>query len=82
MTRPDVNVPIFLEGRRVVPDFRWASEHLVVEVDGERQALLQAHGEHVIRVTWDQAVAKPRETLTRIQAAGVPNRHRTSTSAA
>ena len=96
LTRPDVNVPIFLEGRRVVPDFRWATEHLVVEADGaawhehklareddaERQALLEAHGEHVIRVTWDQAVAKPRETLTRIQAAGAPNRHRASTSAA
>ena len=96
LARPEVNVPILLEGRRVVPDFRWSSERLVVEADGaawhehkfareddaERQALLEAHGEHVIRVTWDQAVAKPRETLARIRAAGAPNRHRASTSAA
>jgi hypothetical protein len=76
---PDVNVPLFLDGRRVIPDFRWAAEHVVVEADGaawhdhklareddaERQALLEAHGERVVRVTWDQAVARPAETLAR-----------------
>lgn len=86
LAHPDVNVPIVLAGRRVVPDFRWALEHLVVEADGaawhehklareddaERQALLEAHGQQVIRVTWDQAVAKPGETLTRLRAAGAP----------
>ncbi len=62
---PDVNVPLNLHGRRVVPDFRWPAERLVLEADGaafhdnplaraddaERQALLEAAGERVLRVT-------------------------------
>ena len=81
-----VNVPLVLDGRTVVPDFRWASERLVVEADGaawhdhklareddaERQAMLEAHGERVVRVTWEQAVARPAETLARLRAAGAP----------
>jgi hypothetical protein len=71
---PDVNVPIQRGGRRIVPDFRWPTHHLVIEADGaawhddrlareddaDRQALLEAHGERVIRVTWDQATRHPR----------------------
>jgi predicted transcriptional regulator of viral defense system len=85
--RPDVNVPLFLDGRRVIPDFRWPRERVVVEADGaawhdhklareddaERQALLEAHGERVVRVTWDQAVARPAETVARLRAAGAPS---------
>ena len=77
---PDVNVPLRLEGRRVVPDFRWPEQRLVVEADSrqwhdnplareddaERQALLEAHGERVLRVTWAQAIARPTPTLTRL----------------
>jgi very-short-patch-repair endonuclease len=88
LEHPDVNVPLELDGHRVVPDFRWARERLVVEADGaawhdhriareddaERQALLERHGERVLRVTWRQAVARPRETLARIRAAGAPAR--------
>ncbi len=58
----------------MIPDFRWAAQRLVVEADGaawhdnplaragdaERQKLLEAHGEHVVRVTWAQVVARPR----------------------
>jgi hypothetical protein len=83
---PDVNMPLLLEGRRVVPDFRWPEQRLVVEADGaawhdhklareddaERQALLEAHGDRVVRVTWDQAVARPAQTLARLRAAGAP----------
>ena len=83
---PDVNVPLYVLGRRVVPDFRWPDRGLVVEADGaawhdhklareddaERQALLEAHGEHVLRVTWTQAVSRPSETIARIRAAGAP----------
>ncbi len=83
---PDVNVPLVLDGRRVVPDFRWPAQQLVVEADGaawhdhrlareddaERQALLEAHGEQVLRVTWDQAIERPAQTLTRIRSAGAP----------
>jgi hypothetical protein len=86
LEHPEVNVPLVLAGRRVVPDFRWPSQKLVVEADGaawhddrlsreddaERQALLEAHGERVLRVTWDQAITRPRETLARIRAAGAP----------
>ena len=70
----------------IVPDFRWPEQRLVVEADGaawhdnqlareddaERQALLEAHGERVLRVTWDQAIARPGQTLARIGAAGAP----------
>jgi very-short-patch-repair endonuclease len=84
---PDVNVALVLAGRRVVPDFRWPQSRLVVEADGaawhdnklareddaERQALLEAHGERVVRVTWEQAIVKPQQTLTRIRAAGAPH---------
>jgi very-short-patch-repair endonuclease len=83
---PDVNRPLILDGRRVVPDFRWAEQRLVVEADGaawhdnpvareddaERQALLEAHGDRVLRVTWEQAVARPTQTLSRIGSAGAP----------
>lgn len=86
LERPDVNVPLLIDGRRVIPDFRWPHERLVVEADGatwhdgpiaraddaERQALLEAHGERVLRVTWHQAVTRPDETLARLRAAGAP----------
>lgn len=86
--RPDVGVPITVEGRRFVPDFRWPEQRIIVEADGaqwhdhelareddaERQALLEASGEHVIRVTWRQAVTKQPQTLRRFEAAGAPQR--------
>jgi Protein of unknown function (DUF559) len=82
---PDVNVPIDLDGRRVVPDFRWPERRLVVEADGAawhdnrlareddaaRQALLEAHGDPVLHVTWDQAVARHAQTIARLRAAAV-----------
>ena len=84
---PDVNHPITLDGRRVVPDFRWPGVKVIVEADGqqwhddplaraadaERQALLEEHGEHVLRVTWDQAVRRPEQTVARLRAAGIPS---------
>jgi very-short-patch-repair endonuclease len=83
---PDVNVPYYVEGRRVIPDFRWPEQRLVLEADSatwhdnplaraddaERQALLEAHGERVLRVTWAQAIARPGPTLARLRAAGAP----------
>ena len=84
--RPDVNVPLFLDGHRVIPDFRWPEARVVVEADGaawhdnpiaraedlERQRLLERHGETVLRVTWRQAVGQPRAVLRRIRDAGAP----------
>jgi very-short-patch-repair endonuclease len=86
--RPDVNKLLLLAGRRVVPDFRWPEQRIVVEADSrtwhenpiaraddaERQTLLEAHGDHVLRVTWTQAIGKPRDTVAQIKAAGVPRR--------
>jgi very-short-patch-repair endonuclease len=86
LAHPNVNVPLVLNDRRVVPDFRWPAQRLVIEADGaawhdhriareddaERQALLEAHGERVLRITWDQAIARPSQTLARVRAAGAP----------
>ena len=86
VAHPDVNVALAVEGRRVIPDFRWPKQRLVLEADGaawhdhrlareddaERQALLEAHGERVVRITWRQAVRDPARSLARIRAAGAP----------
>lgn len=86
IAHPEVNPPMWIEGRRFMPDFRWPGQRLVLEADGAafhdgeiareddaaRQALLEANGERVIRVTWEQAVAHPEQTLSRIRAAGAP----------
>jgi hypothetical protein len=84
--RPDVNVPLRIGGRRLIPDLRWPAQRLVVEADGalwhdnpqaraddaERQALLEAHGERVLRVTWEQATLDALQTISRLAAAGAP----------
>lgn len=81
--RPDVNVPRLFSGRRVIPDFRWPDRRLIVEADSrtwhdnqlareddaERQALLEANGERVVRVTWEQAVSRRAQTIRRLQTA-------------
>ena len=83
---PEVNEPMRLEGRRVVPDFRWPDQKLVVEADGskwhdhpialaedaERQALLERHGETVLRVRWEEAVARPGSVEHRLDIGGAP----------
>lgn len=83
LPHPDVNKPLVLCGRRIVPDFRWPAQRLVVEADGAawheaklareddaaRQAVLEASGERVIRVTWDQAVRHSGQVLDRVRAA-------------
>jgi len=77
---------MIVAGRRVIPDFRWPAQRLVVEADGAawhdhrlareddaiRQALLEAHGERVVRVTWDQVISHRRQTLARFTSAGAP----------
>ena len=82
---PLVNAPLFIAGRRIVPDFLWPDQRLIIEADGphhddpleraadrERQRSLEAHGYRVIRVTWEQAIAHPAATLRRFAAAGAP----------
>jgi very-short-patch-repair endonuclease/predicted transcriptional regulator of viral defense system len=83
LPRPEVNVAMRVEGRRVIPDFRWPDRRLIVEADGaiwhdnraareadaERQALLEAHGEMVLRVTWTQVMRSRGQTIARLRAA-------------
>lgn len=83
---PEVNEPLRLEGRIVIPDFRWPKQKLIVEADGarwhdnalaraddaERQALLERHGETVLRVRWDEATARPAAARKRFAEAGAP----------
>ena len=83
VARPAVNPPLVLDGRRIVPDLLWPDLRLAVELDGRRwhhdhltrqddadkQAILEAHGYRVLRITWQQIVDRPRQTLTRIRAA-------------
>jgi Protein of unknown function (DUF559) len=70
---PEVNEPIEIAGRRVIPDFRWPDQRLIVEADGvgwhdrhldaERQRVLEAHGERVVRITWHQATIDRAATI-------------------
>ncbi|MEJ7876012.1 MAG: type IV toxin-antitoxin system AbiEi family antitoxin domain-containing protein [Solirubrobacterales bacterium] len=83
---PQVNAPLRLGGRIVIPDFRWPEQCLVVEADGakwhdnalarlddaERQALLERHGDTVLRIRWDEAVARPAAAWKRLEAVGAP----------
>jgi very-short-patch-repair endonuclease len=71
---------------RVYPDLRWPEQRLIVECDSktwhdgklaseddaERQARLEADGERVLRVTWQQALKNPEQTVARLLAAGAP----------
>jgi hypothetical protein len=83
IARPELNAPLQLDGRRIVPDMLWRDRKLVIECDSRRwhsdpltlkddadkQAILEAHGYRVLRITWAQAVGRPRQTVTRIEAA-------------
>ena len=83
---PEVNQPLRLEGRTIVPDFRWPDQRLVIEADSsrwhddalsraddlERQAVLERHGDTVLRVRWDEAILRPRAARDRLAAAGAP----------
>ncbi|MDQ3758827.1 MAG: DUF559 domain-containing protein [Actinomycetota bacterium] len=83
---PEVNVRLCLEGRVVIPDFRWPEQRLVLEADGakwhddalarvddaERQALLERNGDTVMRIRWDEAVMRPGSAWKRLDAAGAP----------
>lgn len=81
--RPEVNARLRLDGRRIEPDLLWRRQRVVVECDGSRwhadpltrandaarQALLEAHGYRVLRVTWEQVINHPQQTIARIRAA-------------
>lgn len=80
LPRPEVNPLLTLDGTPLMPDFLWRAHKLVVEVDGarfhssaiakrddaRRQALLEAHGYRVLRVSYEQLTRHPRQTIARI----------------
>ncbi len=88
IAHPDVNRPLVLEGRRLIPDFRWPAQQLILEVDSkawhtdplaraddaERQSLLEAYGETVLRVDWTDAVLAPGKLCRMLEKAGAPRR--------
>jgi hypothetical protein len=85
---PQVQPTLILDGIPTRPDFRWPDRNLTIEADGAqfhdtliarqddaaKQARLEAHGDRVIRVTWDQVMTQPDQTVTRIRRAGAPRR--------
>jgi uncharacterized protein DUF559 len=87
--QPDVNMPLIIAARTVIPDFRWPEQRVIVEADSrkwhdnpvaraedaERQAFLEAAGETVVRVTYNEAVKQPARTPERIRDAGAPLIH-------
>ena len=85
LAHPDVNVPLRIGDTIVIPDFRWSRQRLIVEADGaayhdntrhedaRRQALLEQHGERVLRINYDQAANRRAQTVERLQRAGAPS---------
>jgi predicted transcriptional regulator of viral defense system len=85
LPKPDVNKPLHIHGRRLIPDFRWPKHHLILEADGgqwhdtplaqaddaERQSFLEQHGERVVRARWNEAVRTPGRITDRLEAAGL-----------
>jgi predicted transcriptional regulator of viral defense system len=81
--RPEINVPLRLGGRTIIPDFLWRDHRLAIEADSvtwhdhkltrendaDKQAILEAHGWRVLRVTREQVRRRPRQTVERIRAA-------------
>jgi predicted transcriptional regulator of viral defense system len=94
--RPEINVMLRLAGERAIrPDFMWRATRVVIEADGAawhehkltreedaaKQAILEAHGFRVLRITWEQAVRRPQQTMARIAAAvACADRYRSSLS--
>jgi predicted transcriptional regulator of viral defense system len=80
--RPEINTKLRLDGRTIEPDLLWREERLVIECDSRRwhsdpltrendadkQAILEAHGYLVLRITWKQGIKHPQQTLARIRS--------------
>jgi very-short-patch-repair endonuclease len=79
--RPEVNPPLRLDGRRIVPDYLWRDRRIAIEADSRRwhddpltrrndadkQAILEAHDYRVLRITDHQITHHPQQTLTRVR---------------
>ena len=83
IARPEINAPLRLNGETIIPDFLWRALRLAIEADSatwhdhkltrendaHKQAILEASGWRVLRVTRAQAEHHPRQTLARVRAA-------------
>lgn len=83
LPRPGCNVPLDIEGERLVVDFLWERARLVVETDGRethetppafqndrrRDQFLASAGYRVLRVTWEQIHGERTAVLGRIKNA-------------
>jgi hypothetical protein len=81
--RPEINASLRLNGRTIVPDYLWRDRRLAIEADSvtwhehklvrendaDKQAILEAHGFHVLRITREQTLRNPLQTLARVRAA-------------
>lgn len=81
--RPECNVWLHIEGERLLVDFLWEAQRVVVETDGRethetpdgfqndrrRDQFLAAAGYRVLRVTWDQFHTERAAVLGRIERA-------------
>jgi very-short-patch-repair endonuclease len=79
---PEVNVSLFVSGRRLKPDFLWRDAGLIVEADSRRfhdtdsafqhdrrrEQLLQLDGWRVSRCTWEQVEREPNRLAQTIKA--------------
>lgn len=83
LPRPEVNPPLQLGGTTLLPDLLWREHKLVVEIDGaqfhasrqareddaRKQAILEAHGYRVLRISYAQLTQQPEQTIARITRA-------------
>jgi very-short-patch-repair endonuclease len=83
LPEPEVNPRLVLDGRPVEPDLLWRDARVVVELDSrtwhddplareddaERQALLEAHGYRVLRITHNQLAADGARSRARVLSA-------------
>ena len=81
--RPEINAPLRLDGRTIIPDYLWRDRRVAVEADSvtwhdhkltrendaDKQAILEAAGFRVVRITRQQTLVHPEQTLARIRAA-------------
>lgn len=83
ISRPEVNPKLRLDGRTILPDMLWRDARVAVELDGRRwhhdpltaqddadkQAILEAHGHRVLRITWHQILDRRAQTIARLRRA-------------
>jgi very-short-patch-repair endonuclease len=81
-------VPLRPGGGTIVPDYLWRDRQLAIEADSvtwhehklvrendaDKQAILEPHGFRVLRITGEQTLLDPRQTLERIRATLVATR--------